>query len=66
MAVEDAIVLAKCLRDFPNVERAFVAYERVCAATVAGDGVAGLTQRILALEVLAWFAAMGWLAFRRP
>jgi hypothetical protein len=36
------------------------------AAIVAGQGVAGLTQRILALEVVAWFAAMGWLAFRRP
>ena len=36
------------------------------AAIVAGDGVAGLTQRILAVEVLAWFVAMGWLAFRRP
>jgi hypothetical protein len=30
------------------------------ATTAAGNGVAGLTQRILALEVLAWFAAMGW------
>jgi hypothetical protein len=36
------------------------------AAIVAGHGVAGLTQRILAVEVLAWFVAMGWLAFRRP
>jgi hypothetical protein len=36
------------------------------AATVAGHGVAGLTQRILALEVFAWFVAMGWRAFRRP
>ena len=36
------------------------------ATTAAGHGVAGLTQRILALEVLAWFVAMGWLAFRRP
>lgn len=36
------------------------------AAAGAGVGVAGLTQRILALEVLAWFVAMGWLAFRRP
>ena len=35
------------------------------AAIVAGHGVAGLTQRILALEVLAWFVAMGWLAFGR-
>jgi hypothetical membrane protein len=36
------------------------------ATTAAGQGVAGLTQRILVLEVLAWFAAMGWLALRRP
>jgi hypothetical protein len=36
------------------------------AAIVAGDGVAGLTQCILAVEVLAWFVALGWLAFRRP
>ena len=35
--------------------------------TVAGTqtGVAGLTERILVVEVLAWFVAMGWLAFRR-
>jgi protein-disulfide isomerase len=31
-----------------------------------GLGVAGLTQRLLTVEVLAWFVAMGWLAFRRP
>lgn len=31
----------------------------------AGVGVAGLTERILVLEVQAWFVAMGWLAFRR-
>jgi hypothetical protein len=36
------------------------------AATVAGQGVAGLTQRTLALEVLGWFVAMGLLAFRSP
>ncbi len=24
-----------------------------------------LTQRVLVLEVHAWFVAMGWLAFRR-
>ena len=34
------------------------------ATIVAGQGVVGLTSRILALEVLAWFVAMGWLAFR--
>jgi hypothetical protein len=35
------------------------------AAAGAGVGVAGLTQRILAAEVHAWFVAMGWLAFHR-
>lgn len=30
----------------------------------AGIGVAGLTERILVLEVQAWFVAMGWSAFR--
>jgi 2-polyprenyl-6-methoxyphenol hydroxylase-like FAD-dependent oxidoreductase len=29
MALEDAIVLAKCLRDIPNVEEAFMAYEHM-------------------------------------
>lgn len=36
------------------------------AAAGGGEGVAGLTQRILVVEVHAWFVAMGWLAFRRP
>lgn len=31
----------------------------------ARTGVAGLTERVLVLEVLAWFVALGWLAFRR-
>jgi hypothetical protein len=35
------------------------------AAVAAGQGVAGLTERLLAVEVLAWFAALGWRAFRR-
>jgi FAD-dependent urate hydroxylase len=29
MAVEDALVLAKCLRDIPDTEGAFAAYERL-------------------------------------
>jgi hypothetical protein len=33
------------------------------AAAGAGVGVAGLTQRVLSVEVHAWFVAMGWLAF---
>jgi hypothetical protein len=35
------------------------------ATIVDGEGIAGLTSRALALEVLAWFAALGWLAYRR-
>jgi hypothetical protein len=34
-------------------------------AVAAGLGVAGLTERILCLEVGAWLVAFGWLAFRR-
>ena len=30
----------------------------------AKTGVAGLTERILVVEALAWFVALGWLAFR--
>jgi hypothetical membrane protein len=36
--------------------------------TAAGvqEGVGGLTQRLLVVEVLTWFVAMGWRAFRAP
>jgi hypothetical protein len=33
-------------------------------ASGAGLGIAGLTQRVLVVEVDAWIAAMGWMAFR--
>ena len=29
MALEDAVILAKCLRDVPGVENAFTAFERL-------------------------------------
>jgi hypothetical protein len=35
------------------------------SAVAAGHGVAGLTQRLLFVEILAWFVAMGWRAYRR-
>jgi hypothetical membrane protein len=35
------------------------------ATVAAGLGVAGLTERVLLVEIHAWFVAMGWLAFRR-
>lgn len=31
----------------------------------AEHGIAGLVQRLLVLEVFAWFVAIGWLAYRR-
>jgi hypothetical protein len=33
------------------------------AASGAGPGVGGLTQRVLIVEVHAWFVALGWLIF---
>jgi len=45
-----------------------VLYFLTFSPTVAGTqtGVAGLTERILIVEIQAWFVAMGWRAFRRP
>ncbi len=34
-------------------------------AVMAGQGVAGLTERILSIELSAWFVTLAWLAFRR-
>lgn len=54
MAAEDAIVLAKCLRDIPDAERAFAAYEQLrrprvelvveVAATISGRPAARPTS----------------------
>jgi hypothetical protein len=41
----------------------FATFDPVAAG--AGLGVGGLSQRILVVEVHAWFVALGWLAFRR-
>jgi hypothetical protein len=35
------------------------------ATVAAGNGVAGLTERIFILEVHAWYVALGWSAWRR-
>jgi hypothetical protein len=43
---------------------AFVTFDPTAAG--ANHGVAGLVFRVLAIEILGWFVAMGWLAFRRP
>jgi len=42
----------------------FTTYDQAAAA--AGLGIAGLAERILAVEVSSWFVALGWLGFRRP
>jgi hypothetical protein len=34
------------------------------ATMAAARGVAGLTERILVVEVFAWYVAIGWIAFR--
>lgn len=41
----------------------FATFNPEAAAT--GTGIGGLTQRILLVQLQAWIAAMGWLAFRR-
>ncbi len=44
-----------------------VLYFLTFSPTAAGaeTGVAGLTERILVVELQAWYVALGWLAFRR-
>ena len=44
-----------------------VLYFATFTPTVEGvqHGVAGLTERLLVLELQAWYVALGWLAFRR-
>jgi hypothetical membrane protein len=34
------------------------------SAVVAGTGVAGLTERLLVLDIHAWYVALGWRGFR--
>jgi hypothetical membrane protein len=45
----------------------FVAYSMSFdqATVAAGLGIAGATERVLMLEVQAWYVAMGWIAFRQ-
>jgi len=35
------------------------------AMVAAGHGFAGLTQRLLFVQIFSWFVAMGWLAYRK-
>jgi hypothetical protein len=44
-----------------------VLYFTTFTPTVEGSmhGIAGLTERVLVLELDAWYVALGWLAFRR-
>ena len=45
-----------------------VLYFATFTPTIEGvqHGVAGLTERILVVELQAWYVALGWLAFTRP
>jgi hypothetical protein len=44
-----------------------ILYFATFSPTAAGaeTGVAGLTERILVIELQGWYVALGWLAFRR-
>lgn len=44
-----------------------VLYFATFTPTVQGiqTGIAGLTERLLIVEIQAWFVAMGWIAFRK-
>jgi hypothetical membrane protein len=46
----------------------FIAYSMSFdqAATASGLGIAGATERVLMLEVQAWYVVLGWRAFRQP
>jgi 2-polyprenyl-6-methoxyphenol hydroxylase-like FAD-dependent oxidoreductase len=46
IAIEDAVVLAKCLRDKPNIGSAFAAYERLRRERVERVGGSGQTERL--------------------
>ena len=74
MAIEDAIVLAKCLRDRPDTQRAFAAFEAARRARVervvkhgkrSGDGKAqgpvGAAIRDLVLPLFLRRMALGWM-----
>jgi hypothetical protein len=56
------VMLAASLATAVLLAAFFVSFDPVAAA--AGQGVAGLVQRILVIEVLGCFAALGWVAHR--
>jgi 2-polyprenyl-6-methoxyphenol hydroxylase-like FAD-dependent oxidoreductase len=58
MALEDAIVLAMCLRDIPDLEQAFAAYEhlrRPRTVKMHQAGVQGDSGKFATLPVQQWF-----------
>jgi hypothetical membrane protein len=41
----------------------FFSYDQ--AAITVGQGISGIPERLLLMEVQAWFVALGWLGYRR-
>jgi hypothetical protein len=41
----------------------FLSYDQ--AAITVGQGISGIPERLLLIEVQAWFVALGWLGYRR-
>ncbi|HEX6757401.1 MAG TPA: hypothetical protein VF086_03165 [Propionibacteriaceae bacterium] len=35
------------------------------AAITVGQGISGIPERLLLIEVQGWFVALGWLGYRR-
>ena len=58
LAVEDAIVLAKCLRDIPDLEQAFATYEHLRRARVERAVQYGRTlgqSKVMTNPIQLWF-----------
>ena len=58
MALEDAVVLAKCLRDIPDLEQAFATYEhlrRERTTKIYALGVNGDRGKHMVRPVQVWF-----------
>jgi hypothetical protein len=41
----------------------FFSYDQ--AAITVGQGISGIPERLLLIEVQSWFVALGWLGYRR-
>jgi 2-polyprenyl-6-methoxyphenol hydroxylase-like FAD-dependent oxidoreductase len=68
LAVESAIELVRCLRDFPTIEEAFIAYEKMrrdrVAAVIAGTAVFSAPPKVEGVLAKVAMAVVTPLAMR--